>query len=99
MKIKPYLLTLKEEGRSPTPRKRFIKRLNPQTNSIIKNLIQGDFRKKDNERKDITHLYNATIVTRWDTLRSFVQQDEKNTRGNIRGTMPMQSKMKSHPQR
>jgi hypothetical protein len=73
--------------------------LNPQTNSIIKNLIQGDSRRKDNERKEITHLYNATIVTRWDTLRNFVQLDEKNTRGKIRGTMPMQSKMKSHPQR
>jgi hypothetical protein len=49
--------------------------------------------------KEITHLYNATIVTRCDTLRNFVQLDEKNTRGNKRGTMPMQLKMKSHLQR
>jgi hypothetical protein len=35
----------------------------------MKNLIQGDSRRKDNERKEITHLYNATIVTRWDTLQ------------------------------
>jgi hypothetical protein len=26
-------------------------------------------------------------VTRWDTLRSFFQLDEKNTRENIRGTI------------
>jgi hypothetical protein len=79
----------KEEGRNPTSKRRLIKSLNSQTNSIIKNLIQGDFRRKDNERKGTTHLYNAIIVTRWDTLRSFVQPDEKNTRENIRGSMPM----------
>jgi hypothetical protein len=32
-------------------------------------------------------------------IAKFVQPDEKNTRGNIRGTMPMQLKMKSHLQR
>jgi hypothetical protein len=68
MMIKPYLLTPKEEGRNPTSKRRLIKSLNRQTNSIIKNLIQEDFRRKDNERKEITHLYNATIVIRWETL-------------------------------
>jgi hypothetical protein len=89
MMIKPYLLIQKEEGRNPTSKRRLIKSLNSQTNSIIKNLIQGDFRRKDNERKGTTHLYNAVIVTRWDTLRSFVQPDEKNTRENMIGSMPM----------
>ena len=70
-------------------KRRLIKSLNSRTNSIIKNLIQGDFRRKDNERKETTHLYNAIIVTRWDILQSFVQPYEKNTRENIRGTMPM----------
>jgi hypothetical protein len=72
-----------------TSKRRLIKSLNRQTNSIIKNLIQGDFRRKDNERKEITQLYNATIVIRWDTLQNYVQPDEKNRRENIRGTMPM----------
>jgi hypothetical protein len=44
-------LTLKEEETSLTSRKRLTKSLNPKTNSIIKNLIQGDFRRKDNKRK------------------------------------------------
>jgi hypothetical protein len=85
----PKLLTPKEEGRNPTSKRRLIKSLNNKINSIIKNLIQGDFRREDNKRKETTHLYNAIIVTRWDTLRSFVQPDEKNTRENIRGSMPM----------
>ena len=83
------LLTPKEEGRNPTSKRKLIKSLNNQTNSIIKNLNQGDFRREDNERKETTHLYNAIIVTRWDTLRSFVQPYEKNTRENTRGSMPM----------
>jgi hypothetical protein len=87
--IKPYLFTPKDEGRNPNYKRILIKSLNYQTNSIIKNLIQGDFKRKGNERKEITHLYNATIVIRWDTLKIFVHPNEKNTRENIRGTMPM----------
>jgi len=72
MIIKPYLLTPKEEGRNPTSKRRLIKSLNNQINSFIKNLIKGDFIRKDNERKETTHLYNVIIVIRWDTLRSFL---------------------------
>jgi hypothetical protein len=42
---------------------------------------------------------NATIVLRWEILQDIVQQDEKNTREKIRGTMAMQLNMKSHSQR
>jgi hypothetical protein len=99
MKINPQLLTLKEEERSLTSRNKLIKSLTPKTNSVIKNLNQRDSRRKDNERKEITHLSNSTIVTIWDILQDIAQLDEKNRRGKIRGTMPMQLKMKSHPQR
>jgi hypothetical protein len=75
------------------------KESHPQKNSYIKNLNLRDSKRKDKEKKEISHLTNATIVTRWDILRDIVQLDEKNTRGKIRGTMPMQLKMKSHPQR
>jgi hypothetical protein len=83
------LATHTKGGRkNPTSKGRLIESLNHQTNPITKNLIQGDFRRKDNTRKEISHLYNAIIVIRWDTRRILVQSDEKNTRGNIRGNMP-----------
>jgi hypothetical protein len=91
--------TLATHTKGGRTRKKLIKSLTPKTNSVIKNLIQRDSRRKDNKRKETTHLSNATIVIRWDIFRDIVQQDEKNTRGKIRGTMPMQLKMKSHPQR
>jgi hypothetical protein len=74
MKIKPWLLTLKEEERSLTSKKKLIKSLNPKTNSYIKNLNQGDSRsfRKDKEKREISHLTNATIVTRWGILRDIV---------------------------
>jgi hypothetical protein len=101
MKINPYLLILKEEERSLTSRKKLIRSLTPKTNSYIKNLIQGDSRsfRKGKEEKKISHPTNVTIVTRWDILLSIVQLDEKNTRRETIGTMPIQLKMKSHPQR
>jgi hypothetical protein len=78
------------------PERNSIKSLNPKKNSYIKNLNQRDFRRKDKEKKETCHLTNSTIVTRWDILRDIVQLDEKNTRGKIRGTIPMQLKMKRH---
>jgi hypothetical protein len=82
---------LKEEERSLTSRKKLIKNLT----------LQEDSRslRKVKEEKRISHPTNVTIVTRWDILRNIVQLDEKNTRGKTRSTMPMQLKMKSHPQR
>jgi predicted RNA-binding protein len=70
MKIKPYLLTLKEEERSLTSKKKLIRSLSPKTNSYIKNLNQGDSRsfRKDKEKEKISHPTNVTIVTRWDIL-------------------------------
>jgi hypothetical protein len=38
-------------------------------------------------------------VTRWDILRDIVQLDEKNTKRKTRGIIPMQLKMKRHPQK
>jgi hypothetical protein len=54
---------------------------------------------KGQRREKISHPINVTIVTRWDILIRIVQLDEKNTRREIRGTMPIQLKMKSHPKR
>jgi hypothetical protein len=79
-----------------------LRSLTPKKNSYIKNItLQGDSRsfKKVKEEKKIFHRNNVTIVTRWDILLRIVQLDEKNTRRETRGTMPIQLKMKSHPQR
>jgi hypothetical protein len=62
------LATPKEEEISLTSRKKLIKSLTPKTNLVIKNLIQRDSRRKDNKRKEITHMSNATIVIRWNIL-------------------------------
>jgi hypothetical protein len=65
MKIKPLILTLKEDEISLTSRNKLIKSISPQKNSYIKNLNQGDsisFR-KDQEKENIYHPTNVTIVT------------------------------------
>jgi hypothetical protein len=104
MTIKLYILILKEEREGLTSRKRstHIRSLTPQINSFIKNLtLQGDSRsfRKVKEEKRILHPTNVTIVTIWDILLIIFQLEEKNTRREIKGTMPMQLKMKSHPRR
>jgi hypothetical protein len=104
MKIKIYLLILKEERKGLTSRRKptHIRILTPQINSFIKNLtFQGDSRsfRKVKEEKRISHTINVTIVTRWDILLTIVKIEEKNTRREEKGTMPTQLKMKSHPQR
>jgi hypothetical protein len=76
--------------------------LTPKTNSYIKNFtLQGDSKsfRKVREEKNIYHPTNVTIVTRWDIFLRIFQLDEKNTRRETRCTMPIQLKMKSHPQR
>jgi len=71
MKINLYLLILKEEreGLTSIRRPTHIRSLTPQINSSIMNLtLQGDSRsfRKVKEEKNISHLINVTIVTRWD---------------------------------
>jgi hypothetical protein len=69
---------------------------------VTKNLTpQGNSRsfRKVKEEKNISHPTNVIIVTRWDILVRIVQLEDKNTRRETRGTMPIQLKMKSHPQR
>jgi hypothetical protein len=82
-----------------TSRNKLIKSLTPKSNSYIKHLNLRYSTRKDKEKKETSHLTNDTIVTRWDILQDIVQLDKKNTRGKTRGIMPMQLKMKSHPQR
>jgi hypothetical protein len=69
---------------------------NHQTNSTIKNLIQEIFRRKDNARDEISHLYNAIIVIRWDTRQTIVQSEKKSTRGSTKDNMLILPKMKNH---
>jgi len=90
------LLILKEEGRGLTSRRRLIniRNLTPQRDSttLIKNLtLQEDSRsfRKVKEEKEISPLINATIVIRWDTLLRIFQLEEKNTRKETKGTMPI----------
>jgi hypothetical protein len=95
---------LKEEREGLISRRRptNIRSLTPQIDSSIKNLtLQGDSRsfRKVKEEKRISHPTNVTIVTRWDILLRIVQLEEKNIRRETKGTMPIQLKMKSHPQR
>jgi hypothetical protein len=81
---------LKEEIRGLTSRRRLIN---------INNLtLQRDSRsfRKVKEEKEIYPLINATIVIRWDILPKIVQLEEKNTRREMKGTMPIQLNMKSH---
>jgi hypothetical protein len=70
MKIKPWILTLREEERSIISKKKLVRNLTPKTNSYIKNLNKGYSRsfRKDKEEKNISHPTNVTIVTRWDIL-------------------------------
>jgi len=70
MKIKPWILTLREEERIIISKKKLVRNLTPKTNSYIKNLNQGYLRSfiKDKEKEKISHPANVTIVTRWDIL-------------------------------
>jgi hypothetical protein len=97
---------LKEERRGPTSRRRpiNIRNLTPQRDSttLIKNLtLQGDSRsfRKVKEEKRISHPTNVIIMIRWDILLRIFQLEEKNTRRETKGIIPMKLKMKSHPQR
>jgi hypothetical protein len=84
---------LKEERRGLTSIRRLIN---------INNLtLQRNSRslRKVKEEKYISPLINATIVIRWDILPKIVHLEEKNTRRETKGTMPIHLKMKIHPQR
>jgi hypothetical protein len=81
------LATHTKEGRNPTSKGNLIENHNHQTSSTIKNLIQEIFRRKDNARDEISHLYNAIIVIRWDTRRTIVHSEEKSTREITKGNM------------
>jgi hypothetical protein len=86
----------KGEGRNPISKGNLRENRNHQTSSTTKNLIQEIFRRKDNARDEISHLYNAIIVIRWDTRRIIVQSEEKSTRGSTKGNMLTLPKMKNH---
>jgi hypothetical protein len=91
------LATHTKGGRKkPYFKRNLIENRNHQTNSTTKNLIQEIFRRKDNARDEISHLYNAIIVIRWDTRQIIVQSEEKSTRGSTKGNMLTLPKMKNH---
>jgi len=96
-----YLAAQERECLTSRRRPTHIRSLTPKINSSINNLtLQGDSSfGKVKEEKNISHLINVTIVTRWDILLRIFQLEEKNTTIETKGTIPIQLKMKSYPQR
>jgi hypothetical protein len=82
------LATHTKGGRKkPYSKGNLIENHNHETNSTTKNLIQEIFRRKDNARDEIYHLYNVIIVIIWDTRRIIFHSEENNTRGSTKGNM------------